>query len=175
MMKWSFIPSLCTVLNLAAGTVSLLLTIHEHYPLAALMILFAALFDVFDGLLARLLHCTSEFGKQLDSLADLISFGAAPVFLVLFDQLDPRSGSGSVAAVLFVICGALRLARFNVTGTSAGFTGMPITAAGTVLALLSLITHSLQPTLLIALIALLSFLMISRIPFPSFKNKMVRK
>ncbi len=174
-MKWSFVPSLCTVLNLAAGTVSLLLTIHEHYRLAALMILFAALFDVFDGLLARLLHCTSEFGKQLDSLADLMSFGAAPVFLVLFDKLDPSGGPGSVAAVLFVICGALRLARFNVSGTSVGFTGMPITAAGTLLALASLLVQSIPPTLLIAFIALLSFLMISRIPFPSFKNKMVRK
>ncbi len=174
-MNWSFVPSLCTVLNLAAGTVSLLLTMHGHYRLAALMILFSAFFDVLDGLLARLLRCTSEFGKQLDSLADLISFGAAPVFLVLFYHLDPTAKTAQIAAVLFVICGALRLARFNVTGTISGFTGMPITFAGTILALLSLIAHSIQSTVLIALIAVLSFLMISRIPFPSFKNKMVRK
>ncbi|MEW4370164.1 CDP-diacylglycerol--serine O-phosphatidyltransferase [Paenibacillus kandeliae] len=175
MIKWSFIPSLFTVLNLAAGATSLLLTIQGHYRIALLMILSAAIFDVLDGLIARLLNCPSEFGKQLDSLADLISFGAAPAFLVLFDQLDGSHGPASVAAVLFIICGALRLARFNISGSNDGFTGMPITAAGTLLSLVSLTDNTLRPVFIVILMIVLSLLMISRVPFPSFKNRMVRK
>lgn len=174
-MQWKFLPSLCTVLNLAAGACSLLMTIQHHYRLALLLILIAALFDVLDGLLARLLHSASEFGKQLDSLADLISFGAAPAFLVLLGQLDLARTTAPIAAILFIICGALRLARFNTNGTNAGFTGMPITAAGSLLALVSLTGDSMRPAVIVILMLILAWLMISRIPFPSFKNLTVRK
>ncbi|ANF97091.1 CDP-diacylglycerol--serine O-phosphatidyltransferase [Paenibacillus bovis] len=174
-MNPTWLPTLCTVLNLGAGTASLLLTVNGHYRLALIWIAMAAVFDVLDGLLARLLHCTSEFGKQLDSLADLISFGAAPAMLVLLYQLDDDRWLGPAAVILFVICGALRLARFNISGSINGFTGLPITAAGTLLALSSLSGPDLPSYWTIILMAVMSLLMISRIPFPAFKNKMVRK
>ncbi|MNZ60533.1 CDP-alcohol phosphatidyltransferase [compost metagenome] len=169
------IPSLCTLINLGAGAVSLMFTVQEQYRMALSLIAVAAFFDVLDGLLARLLHCTSEFGKQLDSLADLISFGAAPVYLIFFYKLSDMQGLGAAAAILFLACGALRLARFNLMPPSKKFTGLPITAAGILLSCLSLLNEQVKPHLFIILIGVLSLLMVSRIPFPSLKKIAVRK
>ncbi|MBP2111150.1 CDP-diacylglycerol--serine O-phosphatidyltransferase [Paenibacillus sp. FSL P2-0089] len=169
-MKWSWLPSMCTLGNLGFGSISLLFTIEERYDLALLMILLAAICDVMDGLLARMLHCTSDFGKQLDSLADIISFGIAPAFLILLYRLENVQWVGPVAAVAFLICGALRLARFNISAPSKGFVGMPITAAGLLLSMTTLIGERLKPEMVILIMGLLSILMISRVPFPSFKK-----
>jgi CDP-diacylglycerol--serine O-phosphatidyltransferase len=174
-MKWNWLPSMCTLANLGFGSFSLLFTIQERYNLALLMILLAALCDVMDGLLARMLHCTSEFGKQLDSLADIISFGLAPTFLILFYRLENTEWLGPIAAVAFLICGALRLARFNISAPSRGFVGMPITAAGVILSMTALVDIRMRPELVIVLMGLLSVLMVSRIPFPSFKKFVNRK
>ncbi|WNS45331.1 CDP-diacylglycerol--serine O-phosphatidyltransferase [Paenibacillus sp. MMS20-IR301] len=174
-MKWNFLPSMCTLGNLGLGSISLLFTIQERYELALLMILLAAVCDVLDGLLARLLHCTSEFGKQLDSLADIISFGLAPAFLTLLYRLENAAWLGPLAAIVFLICGALRLARYNLSAPSTGFTGMPITAAGVILSLIALGNDRMKPELVILLMGLLSLLMISRIPFPSLKKFVNRK
>ena len=135
----------------------------------------AALCDVMDGLLARWLHCTSEFGKQLDSLADIISFGLAPTFLILLYKLENVQWLGSVAAVAFLICGALRLARFNISAPSRGFVGMPITATGVILSMISLLDGRMKPEFILVLMGLLSVMMISRIPFPSFKKNINRR
>ncbi|MRN53723.1 CDP-diacylglycerol--serine O-phosphatidyltransferase [Paenibacillus monticola] len=174
-MNWSWLPSTCTLANLAAGSLSLLFTIREQYKVAVILIILAAMCDVLDGLLARLLHCTSDFGKQLDSLADIISFGVAPVFLILLYRLDNVQWLGVVVAVLFLICGALRLARFNLTIPIKGFVGMPITAAGVILSASTLLEEHLKPGLILVLMGLLSFLMVSRLPFPSFKKYDSRK
>ncbi|AIQ41540.1 CDP-diacylglycerol--serine O-phosphatidyltransferase [Paenibacillus sp. FSL R7-0297] len=174
-MKWNWLPSMCTLGNLGLGSVSLLFTIQERYNLALLMILLAAICDVMDGLLARMLHCTSDFGKQLDSLADIISFGLAPTFLILLYRLENMQWLGPVAAITFLICGALRLARFNLSAPSKGFTGMPITAAGVILSMITLVDERMKPELVIAVMGLLSLLMVSRIPFPSFKKYVNRK
>jgi CDP-diacylglycerol--serine O-phosphatidyltransferase len=128
-----------------------------------------------DGLLARILNCTSDFGKQLDSLADIISFGLAPTFLILLYRLENMQWLGPVAAIAFLICGALRLARFNLSAPSKGFTGMPITAAGVILSMITLVDERMKPELVIAVMGLLSLLMVSRIPFPSFKKFVNRK
>lgn len=173
-MNWKFIPNGCTIVNLSAGVTSLILTIHEQYRIAFLCIVLAALFDVFDGLLARLMNCASDFGKQLDSLADIVSFGIAPVFLILLHRIGDFHWLSTVTAILFLACGASRLARFNISVSSPQFTGMPITCAGTILAILSL-SNSIKPAVVIALIVVLSFLMVSRIPFPSLKNIAIRK
>lgn len=139
------------------------------------MVMTAALWDVLDGLLARWLHCTSDFGKQLDSLADLVSFGIAPVFLVLLYKLEASLWLGPIAAVLFLACGALRLARFNIKGQVKGFVGLPITAAGVILALAPILNSQMKPAAALALMGLLSILMVSRIPFPAFKKDYARK
>ncbi|MDP1512310.1 CDP-diacylglycerol--serine O-phosphatidyltransferase [Paenibacillus sp. CMAA1739] len=169
-MKWNWLPSLCTLANLGAGVLSLYFTIHEQYMTAFTLVVVAALWDVLDGLLARLLHCSSDFGKQLDSLADVVSFGVAPAFLILLYRLGDTHWIGPLVAVLFVICGAVRLARFNLMAFSKGFVGMPITAAGVILSFVFLWSEHLKPELLLALMVVLSFLMVSRIPFPSFKK-----
>ncbi|WMT43148.1 CDP-diacylglycerol--serine O-phosphatidyltransferase [Paenibacillus sp. D2_2] len=173
-MNWKFVPNTCTFGNLSAGAVSLLLTIQEQYRLALIFIAIAALFDVFDGFLARIMHCSSDFGKQLDSLADIVSFGVAPAFLVLLHQSGEFHWLSALAAIVFLVCGASRLARFNISISSPQFTGMPITCAGTLLACLSL-TDNLKPSVIIAFTVVLSFLMVSRIPFPSLKNISIRK
>jgi len=173
-INWKFIPNTCTFANLSAGAVSLLLTIQEQYRLALIFIAIAALFDVFDGFLARIMHCSSDFGKQLDSLADMVSFGVAPVFLVILHKSGDFHWLSALAAIIFLVCGASRLARFNISISSPQFTGMPITCAGTLLACLSL-TDNLKPSVIIAFIVVLSFLMVSRIPFPSLKNISIRK
>lgn len=174
-MNKNWLPSLCTLLNLGAGTLSLLFTIKGEYKLALAMVMTAALWDVLDGLLARWLHCTSDFGKQLDSLADLVSFGIAPVFLVLLYKLEDSLWLGPIAAVLFLACGALRLARFNIKGQVKGFVGLPITAAGVILALAPILNSQMKPAAALALMGLLSILMVSRIPFPAFKKDYARK
>lgn len=163
-MNW--LPSFFTATNLGAGCTSLLFTIQGYYRMALLMILVSALCDVLDGLVARMLHCTSEFGKELDSLADIVSFGAAPAMLILVHKLGHIHLLGAAATVVFLVCGALRLARFNISAPCKGFIGLPITAAGLTLALLSL-DHGMQPGYLLLLMVVLSFLMVSRIPFPS--------
>ncbi|MHA6531283.1 CDP-diacylglycerol--serine O-phosphatidyltransferase [Paenibacillus sp. BAC0078] len=174
-MILKYIPTICTVFNLGAGAASLIFTIEGYYKIAFILILIAAFFDVLDGLLARLMNCTSDFGKQLDSLADLISFGAAPVFLILLHHLGDLHGVEAVAAIVFIICGALRLARFNISASSTEFTGMPITAAGVILSFFSLSKLRMEPAAIIALIGALSFLMVSRIRFPSLKKISIRK
>lgn len=174
-MKWNWLPSTCTLGNLGLGSLSLLFTIQERYHFALFMILLAALCDVMDGLLARMLHCTSDFGKQLDSLADIISFGIAPAFLILFHRLENVHVIGTAAAVGFLICGALRLARFNISAPAKGFTGMPITAAGVILSMVALMSDRMKPELIVLIMGLLSMLMVSRVPFPSIKNLVNRK
>jgi CDP-diacylglycerol--serine O-phosphatidyltransferase len=170
-MKKNWLPSICTLANLSAGALSVLYTIQHQYKAALLMVVVAAIFDVLDGFVARLLRCTSDFGKQLDSLADLISFGVAPTFLVLLSRLDDNQGVGAAAVVLFLICGALRLARFNVSTTAVkGFIGMPITAAGIILSASTLLGEQLGPITLVVIMGILSILMVSRVPFPKWQK-----
>lgn len=163
------IPSVCTSLNLVVGVFSLTSTIQGHYRLAFLFIVVAAVFDILDGYLARLLNCTSEYGKQLDSLADLVSFGVAPALLLVVGQLSQHFSAGILAATMFIVCGALRLARFNMNSTSSIYTGLPITAAGLLLSVLSLSPGPIQPVVVMGMMIVLSLLMVSRFRFPSWR------
>ncbi len=126
------LPSLFTVGNIFCGYYSILSTMHGNYGQAANAIGMAIVFDSLDGLIARLTNSTSGFGLQLDSLADVISFGIAPSVLALcwgLSNVDQRLAW--VAAFTFTICGAMRLARFNIqTGNLKHFVGLPIPAGG---------------------------------------------
>ncbi len=125
----AFLPSLFTVLNLFCGFLSIVNASQGNIEQACLFIIYAGLFDVFDGVVARLTRTTSKFGVELDSLADVVSFGAAPSFILYktyFYQLD---GLGIALASLVMIFGALRLARFNtqIVGFDKNyFTGVPV-------------------------------------------------
>jgi CDP-diacylglycerol---serine O-phosphatidyltransferase len=153
---------------------------------AAVLLLFAMLFDLLDGRVARLTRTQSSFGLQLDSLADVISFGVAPALLVYKTALNRYPVAGLLAAFFFVACGVIRLARFNVLAIAAGdknkpgrnTVGLPIppAAAGLVALVVarpgtpSEIAEGPFAQLALGLTVLLSVLMVSTVPFRSFKD-----
>lgn len=169
------IPSLFTVANLFLGIVAILLVFPENGKpeIAAMMVIIAMLMDGVDGRVARALNAQSDFGKELDSLSDVISFGVAPAFImysVAFHELN--SAAAWIITALFPICGALRLARFNVvsSGMPGYFIGLPIPAAGGVLATLALFHKDIAVSVLMGSTLVLSFLMVSTIKYPNFKK-----
>jgi len=173
------IPNLITTGSLFAGFYAMVAAINGRFESAALAILISLVLDGLDGRLARLTHTTSGFGLQYDSLSDLVAFGVAPALLVYLWALKPYGRFGWVAAFLFVVCGALRLARFNVQTGSLDpryFNGLPIPAAATFVATGILFYHHLgdwAPTrhvFILVMIYILSFLMVSNLKFFSFKK-----
>ena len=152
--------NILTMLNLSSGCLALILVMNGYASLGAVLIFTAALFDMYDGKVARSLNVTSDFGKQLDSLADLISFGVAPALLIYQNILSEYTVAGILLTVMYVLCGAIRLARYNVTTFTGSFQGLPIPVAGCILAL-AFISRSFIPSVLFMLFLLtLSVLMI---------------
>ncbi|MBM3222658.1 MAG: CDP-diacylglycerol--serine O-phosphatidyltransferase [Candidatus Tectomicrobia bacterium] len=178
------LPNLFTSGNLVCGFVSMIYAHNGDYPLAALVILLAAGLDCLDGKVARLTGSASAFGVEYDSLADLLSFGMAPGWLLYTWALRSLSPFGWLAAFAFVICGALRLARFNVQATGVQkytFTGLPIPAAASVVASAVLVLHQLyedvpssidteHPFILVFAAYTLALLMVSNFKYRSFKR-----
>jgi len=125
------LPNLFTTGNLFFGFYSLIASLHGKYDLAAWCILIAIFFDMLDGRVARLMGASSEFGTYYDSLADLVSFGVAPSVMAYKWMLSPLQRIGWLTAFLFLVCGALRLARFNTQAfvSKGDFQGLPIPAA----------------------------------------------
>ena len=173
------LPNLVTTASLFCGFYAIIAAISGNFYNAALSILIAAVLDGLDGRIARLTRTTSAFGIQYDSLSDLIAFGLAPGILVFLWALKPFNRFGWMAAFLYVVCGALRLARFNVqTGQISNkfFVGLPIPASATIVATTILFIYQIGGTgstgylAVLILIYCLSFLMVSNIPYPSFKG-----
>ena len=173
------LPNLVTAASLFAGFYSMVATLNGNYSSAAVWIFISAICDGLDGKVARMTGTTSKFGVEFDSLADLVAFGVTPAFLMYAWALKPFGRLGWVAAFLFLVCGALRLARFNVqvnTVESKRFVGLPIPAAATmVAATVLLFTHfgwpsSYKKFAIIAMIYLLAFLMVSSFRYYSFKD-----
>lgn len=175
------IPNAITILGLLCGVYSIILSIEGKFVYGAYALILAALFDGLDGKVARLVRGTSEFGVQLDSLCDVVSFGVAPAIMVYSWVLAPFGRLGLMAMFLFVACGALRLARFNVQAgkiSSEYFVGLPIPAAAAFIAsgvlFVDALNLDLDKTFLsvffMVSIYVLAFLMVSTIPFYSFKK-----
>ncbi len=170
------IPSLFTVGNIFAGFYSIISAYHGEYNRAALAIGFAVVLDGLDGRIARMTGATSDFGLQLDSLADIISFGVAPSVLIYSWGFEDLGNFARFSAFLFLICGAMRLARFNVqTAEMKHFAGMPIPAgAGMIAAIVHFFGDPpesiVAKSLLVGLTYVLALLMISTIRFFSFKQ-----
>lgn len=163
------VPSVFTLFNLLLGILSLTYTLNERYNLAAICILLSAVLDRVDGNLARRLGVSSEFGKELDSLADLVSFGVAPAILAYDAVLNQPLGVwGLIISVLFAACGAIRLARFNILNISNYFLGVPITIAGGLIATAMLFANRLPFWSMAIFMLSLSFLMVSKIRIPKF-------
>ncbi|PZE19165.1 CDP-diacylglycerol--serine O-phosphatidyltransferase [Paenibacillus xerothermodurans] len=166
------LPNLFTIGNLFLGIISIISVFNDKPELAAIMVIVAMLLDGLDGRVARALNAQSDFGKELDSLSDVISFGVAPAFImyvVAFEPLPPAVAW--IVTAIFPICGALRLARFNVVaGVPGYFIGLPIPAAGGVLCTLALFHKELNSIVLILSTLLLSYLMVSTVKYPNFKK-----
>lgn len=166
-----FIPHVFTVGNLGLGTIAIIMAFHGEIVTASFLVILAMLLDGLDGRIARALNVQSEFGKELDSLSDVISFGVAPAFIAYVSAFGEFGAAGWIATVLFPICGALRLARFNVSeGAPGHFIGLPIPAAGGILCTLVLFTPDMEPVIILCAAVVLSFLMVSNIRYPSFKK-----
>lgn len=125
--------NILTIINLSFGISSLLAIVQGEFQLGLLLIFIAAFSDRFDGVVARKLHIESEFGKQLDSMCDMVSFGVAPAILTYQIVLHEYRAAGILFILIYIACGAIRLARFNITENNGYFTGLPITVAGIVL------------------------------------------
>lgn len=168
-MKKSCIPNIFTFINLGCGVLSLLATFNKNFILAASFIIIAAIVDRYDGRIARYLNVSSDLGKELDSLADLVSFGVAPSILAFilynFVNLGPFGIFGYIPLLLFPICGAFRLARYNTAQFDGDFRGVPITIVGVLMAIYALLTakYFLNPYVPFALMILFSYLMVSNI------------
>ena len=179
-----FIPNLITLMSLIAGISSIKFSIQANWKLAVLMIMLAAFFDFFDGWMARKLKKSSQFGAELDSLSDFISFGLAPSLLINLCFTHELGRIGWVISLFYIVCAALRLARFNIENMkeqSKVFYGIPSpAAAGLIMIPLYLnfidqvqftINH---PLICAVLTTFAGIMMISRVPTPSVKNLKVK-
>jgi CDP-diacylglycerol--serine O-phosphatidyltransferase len=177
--RWAFfLPNTFTALNMACGFIAILHGFNNEFYKACMFIVLGAIFDSVDGRIARLTNTQSSFGEQFDSMSDLVSFGVSPAIVYYFRFLSDTGRLGMVVTFFFVLCGALRLARFNANidkVKSDYFQGLPIPGGAT--ATISLILVSLNvpeiadfKLLTIGYLLFYAILMISNIPFPSFKN-----
>lgn len=156
-----------TILNIIFGTLSIIYVLAGDYKMAAILIIVAVIMDGMDGKIARKFDSTSDLGKELDSLCDLVSFGVAPAILLFAQILQSQFRMlGLLAIILYVVCGALRLARFNILNISDYFLGIPITIAGLLMAMLSLLANWLSPVIIILVVFILALFMISNIRIP---------
>ena len=177
------LPNLLTTANMFFGFFSIVYAIKGQFLTAAYAIVAAAVFDLLDGRVARMTHSTSQFGAEYDSLSDVISFGVAPGLLMFLWALQPFGRLGWLAAFMFVACGALRLARFNVQAQMTerkDFTGLPIPmaagiVASSVLAFTELGLEASRSWGLLFMTFLLAFVMVSSFPYRSFKDLDFRK
>jgi len=178
------IPNMLTLLALSSGLTAIRFAYEGRWEHAALAILAAAILDALDGRIARLLKGTSKFGAELDSLADILSFGVAPPMMLYFWSLENMGRFGWILVVLFAVSCALRLARFNTAAedpdppawASTFFSGVPAPAAAGLVLLPMIISFNLfeeyvrRPEVVSVFMVVVAMLMISSIPTYSFKK-----
>jgi CDP-diacylglycerol--serine O-phosphatidyltransferase len=172
----SVIPNLFTAMNMFCGFLSIISASEENYNYAAWLIFIAAIFDALDGMVARLTNSSSELGVELDSLSDIVSFGAAPSFLLYKTYFYSMDTLGIILSALPLIAGGFRLARFNVqlVGFSKSFfLGLPIPSSALTIAsfILAFYNDGFQKPLsdfILPMVLVLSFLMVSNIRYETF-------
>lgn len=185
------VPSFFTLMNLFCGFLAIISVAEGRLFFGAWLIVFAGLFDALDGFMARLSNATSQFGIELDSISDVVSFGVAPGFLLYAFGLGEMPLVGIILSALPPLCGAVRLARYNVDAGESRpdfFKGLPIPAQAIMISAFYLTFYNQLElfgsfefglnTVLVPLIVLLSFLMVSTIPFdkiPSFDKQSIRE
>jgi CDP-diacylglycerol---serine O-phosphatidyltransferase len=162
----SQLANIITLMNLEFGIISIIFMVKGSLHLSLLFIFLAVFFDRFDGMIARKLNIESDFGKELDSLSDLVSFGVAPGLLVYMTILNQLPGVGLSLVILYILCGAIRLARYNVKEFDGTFYGIPITVAGFIMAFTLLFTSHLPILVYVITTSVLAILMVSNIRIP---------
>jgi CDP-diacylglycerol---serine O-phosphatidyltransferase len=178
-----FLPNSFTALNMGCGFVSILLSFKGNFYYGCMILLLGAIFDSVDGRVARMTGTQSQFGEQFDSLSDLISFGMAPAFLCYNRFLVDQGRAGIIVAFIFTLCGALRLARFNANidkVSSNYFQGLPIPSGAICTVGLVLISTEFDfitkfSPVAMVYIVFIGLLMISNVPFNSFKDSSIIK
>lgn len=173
-----FLPNTFTALNMGCGFAAIIMATKGLYYGACMILILGAIFDSVDGRIARLTGTQSEFGEQFDSISDVISFGMAPAFIIYFKYFQDMGRAGMIISFLYLLCGALRLARFNANigkVPSNYFQGLPI--PGAAIAIIGFIMVTLEfdfgeykSYYAAAYVVFYALLMISNIPFNSFKN-----
>lgn len=155
--------NMITLMNLSMGCFSLLFIFSNEYILAAGFILIGTLLDRLDGKVARKLDIVTELGKELDSLADLVSFGVAPAILLWAISLNSIYMYGNAITIIYILSGSYRLARFNVSKTVNYYIGVPITIAGGIMAAAAILSirHNVSPYLTALLTLSLSYAMVT--------------
>ena len=182
------LPNMLTLIGVCIGLTSIRFALDGKFEFAIIAIIFAALIDGLDGRIARLIKGTSKVGKELDSLTDMISFGVAPAFIMFFWKLNTLGRFGWLVCLIYVICVALRLARFNVNSNQdpswkdSFFEGVPSPAGG-ILVLTPLIISQTNfnyiqlnyDIIVPAFFIITSLLLISKFPSYSFKKIVIQR
>jgi CDP-diacylglycerol--serine O-phosphatidyltransferase len=173
------LPTTLTIGNLVCGFTAIVLSFHGNIRRAAVFIVIAGVLDLLDGRIARMTGTTSEFGSEFDSLADIVSFGVSPAMLAYAWVLEPFGRLGWLVAFLFVICAAMRLARFNIqthSGERRHFVGLSSPVAAASMASIAfafpdkLGAGSSLALAFLLMVATLALLMVSRFRYRSFKD-----
>lgn len=187
---YKLVPNIITILGLCLGVTSIRYALDYKWSIAAALILIAAIMDGIDGRLARLLNSASRFGAQLDSLADVISFGVAPAVITYLWSLSeiPYKGVGWAVALFYIACSAIRLARFNSNLDDPEakkklqdyFTGIPMPAAAflilcPMITTFELIEIYISPWVISLYMIIVGLLMVSRVPTFSFKTVAIKR
>ena len=169
----TWIPNFFTSLNLVFGVFAIIAVLSGDFTWAAYFVVGAVVADSLDGRVARYLGVSGDFGKELDSLCDLGSFGVAPAIIAYAFMLKDFGWAGAVVAAYFACCGAFRLARFNVNASvvKGYFMGLPIPAGGAVVASFVMMQYRAPGWLFPIFIAVVGYLMVSKIKYPDFKGK----
>jgi len=167
------VPNAVTLANIAFGFLGIVAAAEGHFERACVLLFIAALCDLADGQLARLLNASSKFGMELDSLSDVVSFGIAPAVLVYLSVLRDLGWPGAVIAAAYVLCGALRLARYNVDTkpiSQLTFLGCPIPIACGYIISMVMVRESLPGWGIAVGTGLVAFSMVSTLKVPKFRR-----
>jgi CDP-diacylglycerol--serine O-phosphatidyltransferase len=167
------VPNSISGLSLVLGVLSIFLTLKHDFFWSAIFIILAVCADSCDGRAARLLNCQGEFGKELDSLCDVCSFGMAPAVLIYVYSLEPLGILGQIIASLFTFGGAMRLARFNINSSNVHgyFQGMPIPAGACVVATYVVSGFNFAAPFVAVGTLIVAVIMYSEVRYPDFKGK----
>ncbi len=167
------VPNAVTLANITFGFLGIVAAAEGHFERACVLLFVGALCDLADGRLARVLNATSRFGMEIDSLADLVSFGVAPAVLIYLAKLNELGWLGSAIAIGYALCGALRLARFNLDTGELGkvtFLGAPIPIAGGYILSFVMVRQMLPVWMIAVGTAIVAACMVSTLKVPKFRK-----